>query len=145
MKLTIDQSLEHKEVEISIKCSVIDSELERLIAQIRLYGFSISARKNGNLHMIKLEDIYYFESVNDKTFLCCDKEVYECDNRLYALEEQLTHTPFVRISKAIMLNTSHIAFVKSAVNGRFEANLDNGEKVIVNRHYLSNFKAKFNV
>lgn len=145
MKLTVEQSLEHQEVEITIKCNTIDPELERLIAQIRLYGFSIQGRKDNNIHMVKLEDIYYFESVDDKTFMYRENDVLECDTRLYALGEQLIHTPFVRISKAIMLNTAHISYVKSAVNGRFEVHLDNGEAVIVNRHYMSEFKAKFDL
>lgn len=145
MKLTIDQSFEHKEVEITIKCNMVDPELERLIASIRLYGFSVAGKINGETHMLKLEDIYYFESIDDRTFIYCKDKVYECDTRLYILEEQLFHTTFVRVSKATMLNTTHISYVKSMINGRFEANLDNGEKVVVNRHYLSIFKAKFNL
>ncbi len=41
MKLIIDQCSDHREVEITIKCGIVDSKLEKLISQIRLYAFSI--------------------------------------------------------------------------------------------------------
>lgn len=145
MKFIVDNSSNYQEVEITIKCNMIDPQLQKIIEMVRLYGFSITARKDGEIHVLKLEDIYYFETTDDKTFACCKKEVFECDERLYELEERLLNTSFVRISKAMMLNTIHITYVKPTINGRFEVNLDNGESVLVNRHYLPTFKAKFNL
>jgi hypothetical protein len=51
LKLIIDQSVEHKDVEITIKCGLIDEDLERLIAQIRLLSFSIIGKKDGVYHI----------------------------------------------------------------------------------------------
>lgn len=145
MKLIIDQSLENNDVEITIKCGMIDEKLEHLISQIRLYSFSITGKKDGSKHMIKLETIFYFESVNENTFIYCDKDVFECDMKLYEIEQMLEKTSFVRISKAYILNTACVESVKAYVNGRFEASLENGEKVIINRHYAQAFKEKFDV
>lgn len=145
MKLIIDQSLENNDVEIIIKCGVIDKKLEELIAQIRLYTFSITGKKDGATHIIKLEDIFYFESVNENTFIYCKQEVFECDMRLYEIENMLEKTSFVRISKACILNTTYVESVKAYINGRFEATLENKEKMIVNRHYVQAFKDKFDL
>lgn len=60
---------------IFIKCGQIDLVLEKLIKEIRLYGFSISGKKDGETHSIKIENIFYFESVDEKTYIYCEMEV----------------------------------------------------------------------
>lgn len=145
LKLIIDQSLENDGVEIIIKCGVIDSKLEKLIDQIRLYSFSITCTKDGATHIIKLEDIYYFESMNEITFLYCNKDVFECNMKLYEIEEMVEKTSFVRVSKSCILNINKITSVKASINGRFEVTLKNNEQIIVNRHYVKSFKEKFNI
>ncbi|RJE85237.1 LytTR family transcriptional regulator [Paenibacillus sp. 1011MAR3C5] len=142
MKLIIDQSLEHQDVEITIKCGIIDENLERLIAQIRLYSFSITGKKDGRSHLIRLEDVYYIESTDNKTFLYSEKDVYECHYKLYELEEHLANSHFVRISKSCILNIAMLANVRALLNGKFEAQLVNKEKLIINRHYVQAIKDK---
>ena len=145
MKLIIDQSLDHKEVEITIKCGLIDSELEKLISQIRLYSFSITGKKDGSSYLVRLEDIFYFESIEEKTFIYCDKDVFECDLKLYELEQQLAETHFVRISKSCILNIMKLESVYALLNGKLEAKLSNGEKVVITRHYVQSVKEKLNL
>ena len=142
MKLLIDQSPDNEEVEIIIKCGLIDTELEKLIAQIRLYSFSVSARRDGKQYNISLSDIYYFESVDNRTFVYTRDEVYQCDLKLYELEEQLTKTNFVRISKSSILNIMVLESVRALLHGKMEAELSNGEKVVINRHYVDSLKKK---
>lgn len=145
LKLTIAQSLEQKEVEITIRCGLIDPALEKLIAQIRLYSFSITGKKDGSSYIIRLEDIFYFESIDEKTFLYCEKDVYECRLRIYELEQQLAQTDFVRISKSCILNVMKLESVRALLNGKLEAKLINGEKVIISRHYVQSVKEKLNL
>lgn len=142
MKLLIDQSPENQEVEITIKCGIIDEALEELIGQIRLYSFSIAAKKDGRTYTVSLNDIYYFESIDNRTFLYTEREVYECGARLCELEQQLTKTDFVRVGKACILNIKRLKSVRALLNGKMEAELDNGEKVIINRHYVEALKQK---
>ncbi len=145
MKFTIDQSSEYSDVSITIKCGIVDERLERLIAQIRLYSFSIIGKKGGESFPLALETVYYFESVDDKTFVYLKDGVYETDMRLYALEEQLSDTRFVRISKSVILNIERLRSVRALLNGKYEATLQNDEKVLISRHYVSSFKEKFGI
>lgn len=112
MKLTVEQNLDIRETEIIIRCALIDDRLKALLEQIRLYGFSITARREGNLMQIALEDIFYVESVDDRTFLYVESDVWECDLRLYELENQLKHTAFVRCAKE--LHSEYAAHTKRA-------------------------------
>ena len=142
MKLTIEESLDNSEVEITIKCGVMDNRLRRLIETIREYSFSIQCKKNNEIYTIPLEDVYYIESVDKKTFIYCKSEVYETTNTLINLEEKLTNTSFIRISKSCILNISYLQNVTPLWNHRFEATLKNDEKLIITRHYIEELKNK---
>lgn len=142
MKVLIDQSPDYEEVEITIKCAMIDEGLSKLIDSIRLYSFAITAQKEGRIYKIRLEDILYFESVDRKTFLYTQNDVYECEMRLYELEQQLKPTNFLRISKSSILNILKLESVRALLGGRMEAQLENGEKIVINRHYVEELKRK---
>lgn len=143
MKLLIEQSLDCKETEIKITCGLMDDRLRRLIEQIRLYSFSITAERDGLSVQVPLEEIYYIDTVDNRTYLYLEKEVYPCDKRLYELEEQLLDTAFVRVSKSCILNTGAVESVRAQFSGRLEAALKNGEKVLVSKHYIKSFRDKF--
>lgn len=143
MKLLIEQSLNCSEPEIKITCGLMDERLKKLIEQIRIYSFSITAKKDGTTISIPLEDIYYFDSTDNKTFLYLDNQVYPCSKKLYELELQLADTPFMRISKNCILNTSMVSSVRTQFSGRLEATLKNDEKLLVSKHYLKDFRDKF--
>ena len=146
LKFTIEQSSDNNEVEINIKCGqIIDEKLQKLIDQIRLYSFSIVCKKDKEIYQISLKDAYYIESVEEKTFVYLEKEVYESNLKLYELEEQLKNTSYIRVSKSIILNIEKLQSVKPLINGKLEANLKNNEKIFINRHYVPEFKKKFGI
>ena len=105
MKLLIEQSLNVKEPEITIKCGIMDERLKELIEYIKLYSFSVVGIKDKVKKSVPLESIYYFESVDNKTFLYTLNEVYECQEKLYELEEILKSTSFVRVNKKCILKS----------------------------------------
>ena len=142
MKLIIDQSPDTEDVEIHIKCGLIDEELEKLISQIRLYSFSVTAKKGDKIYNLRLGDVCYFESVDNRTFIYTADAVYDCSLRLYELESQLTKTNFVRVSKSCILNLMVLKSVRALLNGRMEAELENGERLIISRHYVDSIKQK---
>ena len=62
---------------------------------------------------------------------------------LYELEKKLSRFSYVRVSKSVVINISKIKSIRPQLNGRFEALLENGEKVIVSRHYVNDLRDKF--
>ena len=65
--------------------------------------------------------------------------------KLYEIMEEYAHTDFLRISKSGIVNVSKIAYLKPTLNGRFEATLKNGEKIIISRQYVVNLKEKLGI
>lgn len=143
MKLSIEQSSDYTETEIIIHCAMLDRNLQKIIEQIQLVSCILSVQKDDCTHRLKPDTVCYLESVDEQTFVYTEKEVYTSQMKLYELEEILKQSTFVRISKACILNIDFLESVRPLLNGKMEARLSNGERVIVNRHYVPEFKKKF--
>ena len=142
MKINIEQSEDFNEVEINIKCHSFDERLDNLISTIRLYGSSISGKKDNKIYFLKLDEILYFDTVDEKVFIYTNDSVYETNLKLYALEERFEGTSIIRVSKSTILNLMKVESVTPLLNGKIEAQLQNGEKVIISRQYVSKLKQK---
>lgn len=95
---------------------------------------------DGKMCRLKLGDIYYFEVVEGNSFLYCQKEVFSCKQKLYEFEALCIGTMLFRCSKSMILNAGKIDSILPSLSGRFEAVLDNGEKVMISRQYVSALK-----
>lgn len=142
MKITINQDMACTEDEIIINCSYLDERLKKLIELVRQYSFSMELFKDNESYHVPLEKIFYFDSADGKTFAYTKDRIYDAKESLGELEEKLRTTPFVRISKNCILNSSCLLKVKPMVNHRLEATLKNDEKVIVSRNYIQELKEK---
>lgn len=142
MKLFIHQDLQIPETEIIINCAHVDQRLQHLIDLIRQYSFSLTGYQEEHEFQLPLEQIYFIDSIDGKTFLYLEKEVYSCRETLSTLEEKLSRTSFVRISKNCILNTSFLKSVRPLYNHRLEAMLSNGERLIITRNYIDSLKTK---
>lgn len=146
MKIIIENLPEGAEEEIVIRCSSMDSGIMELIYALKA-GRSRLTAFDGDGGVVKLEpgDIFYFESVDNKVYAYCEKNVYEVKQKLYELEETYDHSDFVRITKAMIVNVSRINKIVPMFNGRLEAELENGEKVVISRQYVPDLKKKLEI
>lgn len=97
-------------------------------------------REGGGICLLETAEIYYFESVDDRVFAYAQNDVAEVKRKLYELEERLAGGDFIRISKSMILNLSKVKRFAPYVGGRFEALLENGEKVLISRQYVPELK-----
>jgi len=93
--------------------------------------------------MMPVGAVFYVESVEQKTFVYAEKEVYRSRLKLYEIEEILNLSDFLRISKQVIVNVKKIRSIAPAGDGRFSARLTNGEAVTISRQYVSTLKARF--
>lgn len=145
MRVIIEELKAGEEESILIKCSEIDDSLMKLINGFKQENMRIVANRNGNIYRIEPKEIYYFESVDNKTFVYDKAEVYETKMKLYELEKELAQSDFFRASKSTILNLSKIKSMAPAFSGRLEALLKNGEKVIISRQYVSGLKERLGI
>lgn len=142
MKLIINQDSSQEENEIIINCNYMDERLQKLAEYIRQFTFCLTGYSEEGMSQIPIEKICYIESIDNRTFLYLEKEVYQSRESLSNLETQLKNTPFIRISKSCLLNVSYLKSVKALMNHRMEATLKNGEKVMISRTYIKDLKEK---
>ena len=145
MKLLIEQIHGLGEAEVNVRYDKLDDRLEKIIGYIRLNACSLYGTKDGETKLISPDDVFYFDCTDERTFIYLASDVYECPLRLYELERQLAGANFVRISKSCIVNIIKLDSVRPLLNSRYEAKLENGEKLIISRHYLPDFKARFGI
>lgn len=141
MKITIESPPSGGEEEIIIRSKKIDSRIMALIQALKSDGSKLAGfSQQGQIRMLNPDDIYYFESVDNKVFAYCERDVSELKYKLYELEERFAGTDFLRISKSMILNISKVERFAPAIGGRFEAILLNGEKAVISRQYVQDLK-----
>jgi DNA-binding LytR/AlgR family response regulator len=145
MKITIETLPDGAEEEIIIRSNHLDKELMKLIYSVKSGRNRLTAFSDGEILKLSPAEIYYFESVDNRVCACCEKNVYEVKQKLYELEQIYDHTDFLRISKAMIVNVSKISKIVPMFNGRLEAVLTNGERVVISRQYVPDLKKKLEI
>ncbi|MCR4736008.1 MAG: LytTR family transcriptional regulator DNA-binding domain-containing protein [Treponema sp.] len=142
MKITILDKTPEEEDEIIIKCQKLDDDIKLLIERIKNHKEKITFQKDSKIIFTELNDILYFESVDDKVFAYTPDQVLETKLKLYQLEESFLSQDFLRVNKAVIMNLNKVESLSPAFGGRFEALLKNGYKVIISRNYVPFLKKK---
>ncbi len=145
MKINIDSGSKNKEMEISIRCNGLTPELERVIAMLRILDMQLTGQRDGETHLIDAAQVLYIDTVERKTFLYTKDAVYETGLHLYELEEQLEDRGFLRINKSCIINWNHVASLKSEIDRRIRATMDNGEQLVISRQYVAKVKERLGV
>lgn len=89
----------------------------------------------GEKHNIDVNEVLYIEWVDNRSCICTENQVFTTPQNLFKLEQQLDANTFIRISKPILVNVYKIKWISSGLNMKLMAELINGERVSVSRHY----------
>jgi len=141
MYVCIEQIRETEEEIVVIRCRTVSEEVREIAAFVKSRQGHLSGTAEAKQYEIPVSDIYYIESVDGKTFLYTNEQVYESTYRLYELEDMLKAKHFLRVSKPMLVNLMKIQSIQPAFNGRFTAVLRSGEKIIISRSYVKALKA----
>lgn len=142
MRIVVEDQNDGQEDEIIIRCKQLDDHMMALIYGLKMKKDKLCCGKDGKIFMVSLQDVFYFEGVDNKVFVYCEKVVYETKYKLYELESKFENTDFFRASKSSIINLQKIVNISPIFNGRFEALLSNQEKVIISRQYVPKLKEK---
>lgn len=145
MKIVIQPPGPDEEEQIIIKCHQASAELLSLVSQLSALDTNLMAHQNGSIFRLSIQDVFYFETVDSRSFAYTENEVYQVTQKLYEIEERYRFHRFVRISKSVIVNLSKIHNITPAFNGRFEACLKNKERLIISRNYVPGFKKQIGI
>lgn len=125
---------------VEIHCHKISDEVKEIVAFVKSRQGQLTGTIDDRKFEISVSDIFYIESVDNKSFIYTQNKVYETRQKLYELEDLLKSKRFLRISKSTLLNLMKISSIKPALNGRFMAVLYSGEETIISRKYVPELK-----
>ncbi|MCG7408778.1 LytTR family transcriptional regulator [Paenibacillus sp. ACRRX] len=136
MKVSIQEIGKDLEEEILIRCHEVNDKVHEIVDKLKMESLTLLGYHDDRVHRIKLTDIYYFEAVDGKVFIYCKDNVFEVKQKLYELEELCKEKKCFRASKSTILNIIHISYIRPSLSGRFEAVLNNGERIVISRQYV---------
>ena len=141
MKVSIRKIPDRRKEQVIIECVEVTQEIKDIKAYASLKGRELSGITDRQ-HMVRfrLEDVYYFEALDEKVFAYTKEQVCEVKMRLYEAEKLYKAYHFVRCSKSVVLNLMLLESISPALNGRFFAHMKNGEKLMISRQYAPELK-----
>ena len=142
MKLTINQNKNQLESEVIINCAYVDKPVQKIIHYVTQLSVCLEGESDNRIYQLPIDKIYYIESVDGRTFLYDKNNSFLCRQSLSNLEGELQTTPFTRVSKTCLLNTTYLRCVEPYPNHRLKATLSNNEQIIISRNYISPLKEK---
>ena len=144
MKVVVLEQENCGELEIEIRCRQMDETVLRVLSYLKQFDKKLVGIQNGETFILEPDNIYYCESVDKRSFLYAQQEVYESPMRLYELEERLSGGSFFRASKSTVINLARIQAFRSSPlgHGKIEVTMENGEMLYVSRAYVPVLKEK---
>ncbi len=143
MKVNIHIIDDTEEETIDIFCHEKNKKrMEEMAREFSEGSQRITCKKNDKTYRIRLDEVFYIETVDERLFIYCENEVYENKMRLYEAEELCKDTLFFKASKSMLINIKKIKNMKPSISGRFEITMVNGEKLLVSRRYVADLKQK---
>lgn len=125
---------------VEIHCHSVSDEVNEIIAFVKSRQGQLSGSIGDRQYEIPVTDIFYIESVDNRSFIYTKGKIYETKQKLYELEDALRDKRFLRISKSMLLNLMKVSSIKPGLNGRFIAVLSSGEQAVISRKYVPAFK-----
>ena len=145
MKIVIKIDENISETEIQVSCKQLTEEVENMIATLRIMNEQMFVHKDQETYLLDVSRISYIESVERKSFVYTEDDVYESKLKLYEMEEKLCQLGSFRISKSCLLNLKFIRSIRNDVERRLRLTLSNGEQVLVSRQYAEEIKRRLGV
>jgi len=138
VRVEIKLSADIKEPYAVIYTNEITEEISKINSCLKNSEQVITAYEEDSIVILKRENIYMLRANERKVSIFGSSKEYTSKKCLYEFEELLTKD-FMRISKATIINLSHIKRVEPSFNGMLVV-MENGCKDYISRKYLPEFK-----
>ncbi len=142
VKIKIEEDRSMQEMEITIRCRQTNESVIRILEMLRMTDKKLTGYRDEQTYILDVSQILYIDTVEKRTFLYTDREVYETPLRLYELEDRLESCDFFRASKSSIVNFNQIQSLKPEFGGTMQVTMTNGERLNVSRQYAKQIKEK---
>lgn len=140
MKIDIDINESYKETRVIVRSREMNDEVTEILDKLKDRPKTITGRRNQEIYIIGIEDILIIYAQNNKVYVSTLEGVFEIKHKLYEIEEQLTGSTFVRISKSSIVNSKGIKNIEIEFNGSLVVRCLNDQTEIISRRYIKSVK-----
>lgn len=119
--MTVEQIGREHEEELIVRCHDPGASWVERVAEAVSGQRTVCGWREDTLHRLTLSEVFYFEVVDDRSFLYTQEAVYEAKEKLYEFEQLCAGSTLFRCSKSMILNADRIDYVRPSLSGRFEA------------------------
>ncbi|MCL2619363.1 MAG: LytTR family transcriptional regulator [Defluviitaleaceae bacterium] len=144
MRLTAEKNADLDDDYIHIKYREMTPTINKIFQICQVEGSVLLCEKDEATHRVDVGDVLYIEWVDSRSCIYTKDHVLTIPSSLAQLEEALSKRNFIRISKSTLVNIWKIQSVASGLNFKLTAELLNGEKVVVSRHYRAGLLSAIN-
>ena len=95
--------------------------------------------------VVPCESIIYIDSYGHSVEVHTKDNIYQANERIYKILQQLDNNEFLRISNSVIVSKSHIKKISPTLSMKFILTLSNADRVDVTRSYYYTFKEAFNI
>ena len=142
VKIRVEEDASTEELEITIRCRQMNESVIRILEMLRITDKKLTGYREDQTYLLDVNQILYIDTVEKRTFLYTENEVYETPLRLYELEGRLESCDFFRASKSSIINFNQIQSLKPEFGGTMQVTMTNGERLNVSRQYAKRIKEK---
>ncbi len=147
MKVKLDITPTCTEPEIIIKAEQMNEEIESIITFISDIGdkhkqLPITGTMDDKIVILEPESIVRVYASHGKVFAETVQDMYEIKLKLYELEELLSSSKFVRISKSEIINLKAVKHFDVSFTATIEIVFINNKKTYVSRRYIKKLKER---
>ena len=145
MKLFLHEDKSIKETIVDVTYRAYNSKVKNLVELIKENNIQLQGDKENKTYLLDSSEVYYIECVDNATFLYTELDVFENKQKLYNFKRKLSKSSFIQINKSTILNMNYLDNVQPLPNYRLEAQLENGDRLVINRHYMKDVKKYLNI
>ena len=144
MKIKTEINSKYSEIELHICSSEISDEVRRITGELHMmYDESLTGTdEKGNRRILRPGEIVSFYSEGQRVIALGEEERYVIPSKLYELEEELTQSHFIRISKSEIVNIRKIRSLDMSITGTIRIIMKNGYETYASRRNVSKLKAR---
>ena len=133
------KELEKHGIEIDEKADLILSEEETTLEYLPVRDLK------GDRIRIAAADIIYIESYGHDVYVHTREGRFDCQDRLYQLEQNLDKKVFIRVSNSAIISRRYLKKIRPALSMKFVLTMADGTLVDVTRSYYTAFKQFMNI
>ncbi len=134
------QKISDGEESIVIRYKEPNPTVDKIISILEGGSGKLWGRTTSGSVSIRLDDLLYLESVDDKLFAYTTSDVARLDGSLNSFMNDVADERFFRCSKSMIINIGKVTALKSLSSNRIDATMESGEHIMISRRYASDFR-----